>query len=665
MSIVGRVAWAVRRVAVMSAPEIGFRLSTALRERLAEAGERLRPSAGQSLPEALLRAKFLTAREPQLFEPPVERDAAHDAHLLAGEAPVFGSWVGVRPEPEFWRTDPASGAVWAPVPYRQLDYRPGNATGDVRRVWELNRLQHLFGLAVVAHQDPAQRAAAVGLLERDLHAWYVANPPGVGVNYLSAMEEALRLISIFHAYDLVRTWVSPGTGVLVARIADWHARHVQRRLSLYSSAGNHTIAEATGLLYAGILLPEHPAAAEWRATGRRLLRTEAARQVDADGGGIEQATWYLLFISDLLGLAQALLVHSGEPAEPAVDAALARSRAFLRALAAGPGDLPRIGDADDGYALSAGLRLSWRGPGHAPGLCSWRVAGLSQVRFGAGDRLLFLHNPLGMAPGFGHGHADCLSVLFRLDGTDLLIDPGTYLYGGPAGHRRYFRSARGHNTATVDGADPAEQAGPFLWARPYTSSLVLRRMDAGSACLLARHDGYARQGVTHWRGVVYRQDRYLAVWDRMTGAAGRDVTVRWHLGCPVGGQELAAGRLELLAASGRRVPVEVSGGTLTLASGVATPGLLGWRSTRYGEVEPCTVLELRAGESPSRQVVTVFWLGAPDAGDRSGLAALLAEFERLTVPSASGTPGALARDGRRGDLMTTDAAAVQFQASGA
>lgn len=694
MSVVGRIAWLRRRLAVMSAPEIAFRLSTALRERLAVAGGWLRPPAGRALPEALLRATFLTAREPRLFAPPVARDAGHEEHLLAGEVPVFGSWVPVRPEREFWHRDPASGAAWAQVPYRQIDYRPGNATGDVRRVWELNRLQHLFGLAVIAQKDPARRAAAVGLLERDLQAWHRANPPGIGVNYLSAMEEALRLISLFHAYDLVRTWVSPATGVLLATVADQHARHLRRRLSLYSSAGNHTIAEATGLLYAGILLPEHPAAADWRATGRRLLRTEAARQVDADGGGLEQATWYLLFITDLLGLAQALLAHAGEPAEAAVDDALVRSRGFLNALAAGPGDLPRIGDADDGYALSAGLRLSWRErgpqpqPGPAPGLRSWRIAGLSQVRFGAGDQLLFLHNPLGMAPGFGHGHADCLAVLFRLEGTDLFIDPGTYLYGGPDGHRRYFRSARGHNTATVDGADPAEQAGPFLWARPYTASLVLSRLDADCACLLARHDGYARQGVTHWRGVVYRRDRYLAVWDCFTGAARHDtgaashdtgaasheVTVRWHLGCPVLGGDVARDerppetgreRLALLAPDGRRLPLEVSGGALTVASGVTTPGLLGWRSTRYGEVEPCTVLEIRANSWPVRNVVTLLGLGTPDAGDRPGLDAVLAEFERLAVPSASGTPGPTARDDRRGDSMQSNAADSLFQATGA
>ena len=168
---------------------------------------------------------------------------------------------------------------------------------------------------------------------------------------------------------------------IVAAIAAQHAPHIQRRLSLYSSAGNHTIAEATGLLYAGILLPEYPGAARWRETGRRLLRIEAARQIDADGGGIEQATWYLLFITDLLGLAQALLAHCGEAPEPAIDAALLRSRRFLNSLASGPDDLPRIGDADDGYALSPALRISWAATGDdLPVQCSLPTAGLSLVR---------------------------------------------------------------------------------------------------------------------------------------------------------------------------------------------------------------------------------------------------------------------------------------------
>ncbi len=602
-----------RRLSVMSSGEIAWRLQAGLSDGLARLGKRGSRVGQQPVPTVLLAAKFLQADTPQLFVPLCERSPDDERRLLGGELPVLGQWVTVRPEPSFWHADPLFKSVWPQIPYRQIDYRPGNATGDVRIVWELNRLQHLFSLALIAHQEPALRQTAVQRLEADLQFWHAANPPGIGVNYLSAMEEALRLISLFHAYDLVRRWASPQTSGIVAAIAAQHALHIQRRLSLYSSAGNHTIAEATGLLYAGILLPEYPGAARWRETGRRLLRVEAARQIDADGGGIEQATWYLLFITDLLGLAQALLLHTGEAPEPAIDAVLLRSRRFLNSLASGPDDLPRIGDADDGYALSPTLRLSWSSVGDkAPVQCSLRSAGLSLVRQGVQDRLVYLHNPLGMAPGFGHGHADCLSLIFRFAGTDLLIDPGTGRYGGAADYRRYFRSATGHNTATVDDADLADQAGAFLWARPYQAELLISRFEAGGACWLARHDAFQAQGVTHYRGVVFRPGEFLAVWDHFDGAAGHEVKVHWHLGCLLGKHDLHAGRVELEVGRDQRVLLQIAGGVVTLAEGQTEP-LLGWRSQRYGSVERSPVLTVRANQAAPCRVLTVLWLGEPAA----------------------------------------------------
>ncbi|MCB1597202.1 MAG: hypothetical protein KDI87_05780, partial [Gammaproteobacteria bacterium] len=232
MSILGRLPWLWRRLSVMSPGEIRWRLQAGLSDGLARIGERFRWPGQRSLSKEQLAAGFLQADTPRLFMPPCARNAQDEQRLLAGELPVFGRWVPVRSEASFWHTDPLFRAEWPQLPYRQIDYRPGNATGDVRIIWELNRLQHLFALAMVAHQEPARRQAAVQRLEADLHAWYSANPPGIGVNYLSAMEEALRLISLFHAYDLIRQWASPETGAMLAEIAAHHAPHIQQRLSL-------------------------------------------------------------------------------------------------------------------------------------------------------------------------------------------------------------------------------------------------------------------------------------------------------------------------------------------------------------------------------------------------------------------------------------------------
>lgn len=610
--------WFWRRLQVMSPAEIAHRIGQALRNRLP--GAQRWPSADGAEVHSVRDSRFLTAAEPQLFRLPMEMDAAASARLLAGKLPCFGRWV-LAGTGMFWHSDPHSGAAWPRS--GRIDYRPGNPHGDVRVVWEINRLQHLVGLACAGADDPVQRERARELIEAQLLDWWQANPPGQGVNYLSAMEEALRLVSLLHAFDLVRGGPGDPLRAVLAEIVVGHAWHIERHLSLYSSAGNHTVAEAVGLLYAGLLFPECAAAARWQRTASQLLATEAARQVLPDGGGLEQATGYLLFITDLMGLAQALLKHLGKPPVPPLDAAVARARDFLNALAAGPEDLPRIGDSDDGWALSPWLRLSWRNSPPAARQQTFRQAGLTVASFSGHDRLLFLHNPLGMPPSFGHGHADALSVLFTLDGVDLFVDPGTGQYGGDPAQRRYFRGSRAHNTATVDDADQARQLSAFMWGGPYRSTLELAESSPDQLLLLARHDAWQSAGISHWRAVSYRRGRYLAIQDWLIGQAAAPVRVRWHLGCPL---VQDADVLSLAVSEHRALPLVMSGGEVRLHLGTRQP-LAGWRSPRYGEVVPCHTIEVTLPGKPDRRLLTVVCLDAARADPGS----VQADFSKVEV----------------------------------
>ena len=602
-----RLLWLWRRLRVMPPAEIAHRLGEALRTRLPDARRWPRPD--NPLMRSARASAFLAAEAPRLFRPPLQQDAGDAARLLAGELPCFGRWVPWRPGGDTWHRDPFTGSAWPRGPSAGIAYRPGNPHGDVRVVWEINRLQQLFGLALIAADQPEHRDRAVGLLESQLADWCETNPPGEGVNYLSAMEEALRVVSLCHAFDLTRSWLSPATRDRLAELLARHAWHIGQHLSLYSSAGNHTIAEAVGLLYAGLLLRECPAAPGWQFTARRLLASEAARQVLPDGGGLEQATGYLLFITDLMGLAQALLAQLHEAPIPEMDAAVARARDFLNTLATGPADLPRIGDADDGWALSPALRLSWRA---APAVRqrSFPHAGLTVASFTGRDRLVFLHNPLGMPPSFGHGHADALSVLFTLDGTDLLIDPGTGQYGGNAEQRHYFRSSRAHNTATVADEDPARQLTAFMWADPHECRLEHAELAADHVLLLARHDGWRRFGITHWRAVSYRRNRYLAIQDWLQGPGTSPVQVRWHAGCPLAE---AGGGFELRPPGRPPLALAIRGGSTRLLRGETTPPA-GWRSPHYGEVIPCDTLEVSLPSGPQRQMLAVLQLDAVGTG---------------------------------------------------
>ena len=368
-----------------------------------------------------------------------------------------------------------------------------------------------------------------------------------------------------------------------------HAYLIQHRISLFSSAGNHTIAECAGLIYAGVLFPEFKEAKNWKQKGLDIFTKEIDRQILSDGGGIEQAFWYLLFITDLTGLVVRLLEHIKEPS-PEIAAAFIRAKEFLSSFASVPEELPEIGDSDNGYALSPFLRLSFESKDVLnKAIKTFPDAGYTLIDNHQGAQIIFDHGFLGMAPSYGHGHADALSILVSLNKQGLFIDPGTYTYTGDQQYRAYFRSTQAHNTVTVDGLDQAKQETPFLWSQPFNASLIKKEENSsGVFRLLAKHDGYAQLGVEHWRGLSYSVEGYIFIWDYLTGEGIHDLELNWHIANRVTQIE----NNFIVGMNGENVLLSVFGGKTSFYSGETIP-VLGWRSKKYGVKEPITTLQIK------------------------------------------------------------------------
>jgi hypothetical protein len=459
-------------------------------------------------------------------------------------------------------------------------------------VWEYARLQQLFAFARLG-DDPQWSERACDLIERQLLGFVRGNPPWNGVHYVSAMECALRIIAVIWAYDIARPVLSGrhAVGEAVQELVAGHADLIRRRLSLHSSAGNHTIAEAAGLVHAGALFPEFPRASDWLETGIQLLESEYPRQVLPDGGGVEQAPWYLLFITDLVGLCALLL--EGKEKEPTalLEDRLNAARGFLSALSSDPRGLPRLGDCDDGYALSPDLRLSYAHVEPEPSCRVFPATGCSVSRVGRRGhvKLVFDHGPLGMPPSFGHGHADALSVLLWHGDRPILIDPGTYTYRADGGWREYFRSTAGHNTIMLDGQDQSTQRGAFLWTEAYRARLIKHDWTDGVFRALATHDGYAG-GVlraTHYRALTLDAKSGLLVWDRLEGCGVHEVALHWHLSS----MPLAVDTDFLIDEEWRMtIPTQLKA---QLYAACDAPRL-GWRSSVYGSVEPAATVRCLA-----------------------------------------------------------------------
>jgi hypothetical protein len=535
--------------------------------------------------------------------------------LLDGSLEVPDSVWRWRPNADVWHLAPDTERRWPRKFSPLIPSRVGNPYGDIRLAWEPSRLQQLVGLALLASRSDAPTAArAVVLIEAQLQGWMEANPLLVGIHYISAMECALRILAVSHALDLVRASLTDRrrTWATYVRLVREHAEFIQRKLSTHSSSGNHTIAEAVGLLYAGCLLPELPEAMAWKSQGLRLLEDQASKQILPDGGGAEQGFAYLAFIADLYGLANRVLERAGNPPSMVLHRAFARARDFLRLFADTPDQLPPIGDADGGVALSRSLRLLWTSPESTRRDESRGVpvvleeSGYSVIRSTRGlhGLLIFDHGPLGMPPCYGHGHADALSLIFRYGGEDVLVDPGTGTYTGDEIWRSYFRSTRAHNTVSVDNLDQAEQAGTFIWSKPYACRLArCQELPGGGVALLGVHTGYQeRAGVVHWRAVVYQPPALWLVWDRLTGSGEHRLELNWHMGVdPYPDRDGYR-----LLISGATVGLRVEGGRSHVHRGELFP-IHGWRSTRYSEREPISTLRTHVRTALPYEFLTTLW----------------------------------------------------------
>jgi hypothetical protein len=236
------------------------------------------------------------------------------------------------------------------------DVPPADSGYDIRLVWEPARLQHVTVLLLAAHILWGERdvhdlhvAAKTALLN-----WLKQNPLLSGPHYLSAMEGGLRIPVFFYALKIMPNLAAGDRQKILAAIYE-HAWWISRRLSLYSSLGNHTVCECVGLVFAGSIYSSLPEGEAWLNRAIELLNQELFHQILVDGGPVEQSLYYHRFIVDLYWLAVDFLEQNRLHKCTSWKPRLLLAETFLRAFTDNQGKLPAIGDSDDGHAIAPGI----------------------------------------------------------------------------------------------------------------------------------------------------------------------------------------------------------------------------------------------------------------------------------------------------------------------
>ncbi len=502
------------------------------------------------------------------------------SEICDGRFPFLGYGTIPLGFPPPWNLDFVSGLHWPQTLVEGRNYVRHDGS-DVKVPWELSRLQFLpvLGKAHVLTGEKRYREAAK-LLTSD---WIARNPVGVGVNWTLAMEASLRAVSICFLLDLLwplpledQGWLKNITACL------WqHLMFIEAHLEFsHFVRSNHYLSNIVGLYCLSLFLDGRGMAAKRRIYKRRIER-EILRQVHEDGGDYESSLGYHVLVTQMF--TTSLLLMRATKATPSAEfiERLRMMHNFARQLANSEGELPHVGDCDDGRVelltddlrqllfVSVPERNSLRvsnllGLGaalfgehsHAAEDAKWY--GLSEDTFATpksvatrpdgaivfprsgiaiarrrDTEILFVAMPNSISGKGSHSHNDKLSLIMRVGGEEILCDSGTCCYTRDATTRNRFRSSTAHNTVIVDEKEQnpfsLEEQFLFCMENVAQASAIEVKQDGGTYTFHSSHSGYRGMGVTHSRTVRLTDTNRVIVEDEITGDGVHRFEANWHL----------------------------------------------------------------------------------------------------------------------------------------
>ena len=589
--------------------------------------------------------------------------------ICAGRYPFLGygtAELGNRPK---WNFDFQSGAEWL-----HLKYEDGQCirydSAEVKVPYELSRLQFLpvLGKAHVLTKDDSYRRTAKDLLSH----WIQSNPVPAGVNWTIAMEAALRAMSICFLLNLLspfhdeeRPWLAT-----VTRSLFQHLLYIEANIEFsHFLTSNHYLSNVVGLYCLSMFLEGEGMAAR-RRKYRKCIETEMARQVYEDGGDYEASIGYQVLVTQLF--TTALLLMRTERSTSVTRAFVGRLAAmfrFLNTAASSAGELPHVGDCDDGrvelllddvqqmLTLSVpernSLRVSnllglgkcllnegcgsvedakWYGlgdttrtqysrsqisPASAPVIQVLPNSGIGVLRHGSAE-LLFFAVPNGIFGKGSHTHNDKLSFVLRVGGEEIFCDSGTGCYSRDIATRNRFRSTASHNTLRIDGVEQNSiNPGPhglFNLGNEAAVTPIEQGRDVLGSFLRASHRGYRSLGITHTRTIHLVDDEgVFVIDDELDGHGVHDFEFNLQLP-PNRTGKLAPAEGEILCRviGDPQVQLKITGPAGF--QGAIQPSLV---SSTYGTTIPAMKVRIWGrAPFPLRLTTRISWKDAADATTR-------------------------------------------------
>jgi uncharacterized heparinase superfamily protein len=415
---------------------------------------------------------------------------------------------------------------------------------DIKLTWELNRQQYLPILAkayfITGDEKYAQEVCT------QIDEWIKQNPYLMGVNWIEGIEASIRMYSWIFAYQFIKNspFLTAQLNFKILKYIYLHGQFIRKFLSdKWIINGNHLLAELSGLILIGTCFPEFKESKEWVDFAIQKLEIEVNKQVFDDGAIWEHSTGYQKFVTEMILYPMILLKERGREIPESILIKLEKMVDFLNTISMSSGNIPLIGDEDQGFMLkinnseydyikdittcgsilfkkestipkselafwlfdgliTSGNKISVQNPKFKvfenSGYCVFKSAKDYLLLVTTAQDKKYLHAP--------HRHLDMLSFTYEFEGEYFIVDSGTYVYNADKYNRNLFRSTWMHNTLTIDNKNPC-YLGPFeLQPKPYAKIIKSGEIE-GHPFIWAAHDGY--KPFEHNRIISQVEDGYL------------------------------------------------------------------------------------------------------------------------------------------------------------
>ena len=325
--------------------------------------------------------------------------------------------------------------------------------------------------------------------------WIDDNPLMYSVNWTCAMDVAFRAVNWMFALNMIASY--PGFdyafSLRVEKSLWQHGFFIRNNLERqipYSN--NHYASDVVGLLYLGALFRHTSKGKKWLIFALKEYNHEVLTQILPSGVHYERSISYHRMMTELFSYPVYMLRRIGQDLPNEILERIGKMYDYVATYTKPNGLAPLIADNDDGrfvpfmkrdfrrhdYLNNANsIENKFICPDGSPLFCSsvngshiYTDAGVAVIKHG-NDYLLVNLGGYSKYPKESdsligtHTHNDLLSFELSLDGEDILVDAGTYLYTSSKEDRNAFRATSKHNTVLVDGEEQNGMLGSFALKR--------------------------------------------------------------------------------------------------------------------------------------------------------------------------------------------------------